>query len=182
MSARNSPGTLGSTALILALPALDRSLGGLRRLYDPAAGLGVVAHVTVLIPFVNVAELTGRDDALLSELCGATTAMDISFSTVGRFVGTVWLAPASARCHDLISSVQSAWPLCVPYDQADRAVVPHLSVANGVDERTCELVAEALAGMLPLDATAEALTLLVWDGSRWDAAKHYPLGHDLAQP
>src|SRR5712675_2883024 len=49
---------MAESALIVRVPAAEPHVSGLRARFDPAAALGVPAHVTVLYPFVPPDRIT----------------------------------------------------------------------------------------------------------------------------
>ena len=51
--------------LIITVPEADELVGGAREKYDPVAGRGIPAHVTVLYPYLPAGRI---DDGLVAEL------------------------------------------------------------------------------------------------------------------
>jgi hypothetical protein len=84
------------TALIIAIPEAEPAVGDLRLAHDSSAALGVPAHVTILSPFADGADV---DEAAIAEVVASFPAFDFELDRVERFEnGLVWLHPEpSAR-------------------------------------------------------------------------------------
>ena len=107
----------GSTAIVVAVPQAERAVVDVRARYDPAAGYGVPAHVTVLFPWLPVGSIGEADLDGLRVLAAATPAFDAELVTVGRFPKVAWLAPAPSEAFaapdpdgvDALAAVPSLW-------------------------------------------------------------------------
>jgi hypothetical protein len=85
-------GSATQTAVLVLVPEAEPLVSRHRRQLDPAASLGVPAHVTVLYPFVDPSEVS---EALIERLAAAlrrTPAFDCVFETCEWFDEDVlWL-------------------------------------------------------------------------------------------
>jgi 2'-5' RNA ligase len=148
-----------------------------RQAYDSSAPLGVPAHVTILYPFLNASLI---DDPVVERLCQLFTrqpAFEVEFRRCGRFPDVLYLAPEPARTfHDLTISVAERWPEAPPYGGAHDAIVPHLTVAHGVDEDTFALIERDVAPRLPVRAEVTEASLLMFDGGRWVTRTRFTFG------
>jgi len=144
--------------------AIDR----LRRARDRAARRGVPGHVTILYPFVAASELTPAIREQVAGIAGEFRAFEVTFATVGRWPGVVYLEPVPAsRFTALIDRCAAAFPAHPPYAGTIDEVIPHLTVVEGDDVDVEEIVAAAAAA-LPFQATADGLEVLVeGDDGRW---------------
>ncbi len=125
-----------SSALVVLVPEAEELVGRLRLRYDPAARLGVPAHVTVLYPIVAaVDETLGAQVARIGRRQPPFTA---EFAAVERFPGlVVWLRPEpSEPFAALIAAAMAEFPDFPPYGGTIAEPTPHLTVADGVDEAT----------------------------------------------
>jgi hypothetical protein len=172
---------MGETALVVLVPEAEALVAAHRLRYDPAAAAGVPAHVTVLYPFRSV--LDEGDAAAVGELAAAVPAFDVTFATLARFPGdVVYLAPDPAEPFRLLTAAAIAsFPDCPPYGGTISDPVPHLTVADGVDDATADaLDAEVRLG-LPITCRVEQLTLMAGNANgRWDVVRHWPLGSATA--
>jgi hypothetical protein len=165
------------SGLVALVPEAEALTAPLRALYDPMASRGVPAHVTVLFPFVS--PMNDAAAGKVGEICRSHPPFTAEFAAVERFPGlVVWLRPEpSAPFVALITAMVAGFPECPPYSGSVAEPVPHLTVANGVDEtRAATLQAELEPG-LPIRSPINELTLLVEDDAGyWSAAGFWPLG------
>ena len=136
------------------------------------------AHVTVLYPFRPLARV---DDAVLGQLerlIGGRPALDVSFSTIGRFSGVRWLAPEPrGPIDELTQALVAAFPDCLPYRGKVADPVPHLTFAIGpevvIDKVEAELAARLTA---PIRARIDSCRLYQFTEDRWREAAAFPFG------
>jgi 2'-5' RNA ligase len=165
------------TALVVLVPEAEALVADHRLRFDPAAAVGVPAHVTILYPFRSVVDETAA--VVIAELVAVHRAFDVMFSTLARFPGgVVYLVPDPADpFRRLTADVVAAFPDCPPYGGAFPDVVPHLTVAEGVDATTADGVDAEVRSGLPITARVERVTLIVQDHTGWwTVARHWPLG------
>ncbi len=161
------------TALVVLVPEAEPVVAEHRLRHDPAAADGVPAHVTVLYPF-----RTPVDDATAASVAAiavAVAAFDVTFRATARFPGVVlYLDPEpAAPFHELIARCTAAFPDCPPYGGTIPDPLPHLTVADGVDEPTADdLDADGPPG-LPITSRVDRLTLIA--GPPWTIVRHFPL-------
>lgn len=168
---------MGETALVVLVPEADAVVAPHRLRHDPAAVAGVPAHVTVLYPFRSIVDDTTAD--AVAGIAAGVPAFDVVFARIEHFPGrVVYLAPDPAvPFRRLISAATAAFPDCPPYGGTIPDPVPHLTVADGVDEPTAAALGRALRPDLPITSTAERLTLIAQDpAGRWHVRRHWPLG------
>ena len=154
------------TALIIAIPEAEPAVGALRLAHDRSAPLGVPAHVTILYPFADPADV---DEAAVADLVASFPAFAFELDRVERFdEGHVWLHPEpSAPFAALIDAVWRRFPECPPYGGAHDVVIPHLTVSEVPVEVDVDL---------PIQAIAHEVTLIeqAADG-RWSVRRVFPL-------
>ncbi|MCW2965197.1 MAG: hypothetical protein JWO17_2449 [Actinomycetia bacterium] len=155
------------TALIVPVPEAEPQIGELRLAHDPSAALGVPAHVTILFPFLDAADL---DDAAIADLMAEFPAFDFVLDRVERFPdGVTWLHPApSLPFVDLTAAVWQRWPERPPYEGAYDEVIPHMTISESPIDVQLEL---------PIVARAREVMLIEEDepSGRWAARLHLPL-------
>jgi hypothetical protein len=153
------------TALIVAIPEAEAAVGVLRLAHDSSAVLGAPAHVTILSPFADGAQV---DEPAIAELVASFAAFDFELDRVERFEnGLVWLHPEpSAPFVELTAAIWHRWPAYPPYDGAHQVVIPHLTVSEDPIEVDIPL---------PIKASARAVTLIenTTDG-RWAVRRVFP--------
>ena len=177
-----APRTEGDSALLVSISEAEPVVGALRLAHDPVASEGVPAHVTVLYPFVPRDELTSDERVAVAEVFGAIPAFDYRFEQVRRFGSTtVYLVPEpAAPFARLTEATHARWPQYPPYGGAFDAVIPHLTVADGLEGPAVDALEEAARSALshygPIVGRAAEVTLITWDPmERWSVDSTYPL-------
>jgi 2'-5' RNA ligase len=136
---------LTETAVVVPVLAAEPVVAAHRLRLDPAAALGVPAHVTVLAPFVPPDLLSDSVIGRLASAIRTVPAFSCSFRSAEWFGESVlWLAPEPSKpFHDLIGAVCGAFPGYLPYGgefDLDQ-VVPHLTVGERRQATLAELQA-----------------------------------------
>jgi 2'-5' RNA ligase len=153
------------SALIVPIPEVERIVGQLRVQYDPAARLGVPAHITLLYPF-RPAETAINEINTLRTVCAPIEAFAFAFTDIRRFPATAYLHPDRSQTFvEMTKTILNQWPDCQPYGGAFTDVVPHLTVADKVGRETLEEVEKALRPQLPINCVAREIWLLASDGA-----------------
>ena len=168
------------SALVVLAPEAESIVKAYRDEHDPAAALGVPAHVTVLYPFHPLA-LAPAARARLAALFAEFAAFDYALASVGRFPKVLYLAPDPVEpFRQLTQRVAAAFPEYPPYGGRHAHIIPHLTVANTEDTARLEIVAARFQATcrarLPLRLRAEAVTLLEYNQGVWQMAATFPLG------
>ncbi len=168
------------TALVVVVPQADALVVANRQPQHPGATAGLPAHVTVLYPFRLA--IDDEDAALIGELASKIPAFDVTFARSGRFPrGFVYLVPEPAQPFlDLTAALVDAFPDCPPYGGAYDQLVPHLTVADGLDQAAAASLQADLAAALPIVAPVTHLTLLQHERA-WRAVRQWPLGSASAE-
>ena len=171
---------LSESALAILAPEAELIVKTYRDEHDPAAALGVPAHVTVLYPFHPLA-LAPAARARLASLFAACAPFDYALTELRRFPNVLYLAPEPAETFRwLTQRVAEAFPEFPPYGGRHAHIIPHLTVAHTEDGQRLEAVAahfQATCGArLPLRLRAEAVTLLEYNQGAWQVTAAFKLG------
>ena len=151
----------------------------LRYRLDPAARLGVPAHITVLYPFVDPAVPLDRPVRRLRTILGTVRRFTYRLDRVGWFDDeVVWLAPTPAEPFlELTRLIHNAWPHLRPYGGIHESVTPHLTVGDGGALDELRRAAATIEPHLPINARAREVWLI--DGSSapgsWRLQKRFTL-------
>lgn len=122
------------SAFAVKVPAAESLAEDLRRRYDATWALGVPAHITILVPFMDPALITPEVLGRAQHALNRTPAFSFSFSLgkVGRFPETTYLAPEPpAPFIAMTLALVKAFPEFPPYGGEHQGVIPHLTVAHG---------------------------------------------------
>ena len=117
------------TALIVAIPEAEAAVGVLRLAHDSSAVLGVPAHVTILSPFADGAQVDEPAIARARRVIRRVRLRARPRRAVRERL--VWLHPEpSAPFAALTAAVWRRWPAYPPYEGAHEVVIPHLTVSE----------------------------------------------------
>ena len=167
------------SAVVVAVPEAEPLVGDLRAALDPAATLGVPAHVTIMFPFVPPAALDDAAHATLAELFAAVPAFDARFERVAWFdEDVVWLAPEpSAPFVTMTRTLGERFGLQPYGGEHGTDVVPHLTVGHGGPVPRLRAAAAGLERGLPVRTAVRSVRLMA--GSRtpgsWTTVAEYSL-------
>ena len=128
---------------------------------------GVPPHVTLLVPAPPDVEGAAEAFAPFGEF-------EVVFPRVGRFPGTLWLAPEPSEPFvAMTKSLLVRFPEHAPYGGEFEAITPHLTVAQGDELAEAE---SALEPLLPLRSRASSVVLFEQVApDRWRENAELPL-------
>ncbi len=173
------PDETPETALIVRVPEAEPHVAHLRRQFDPSAGLGVPAHITVLYPFMPPDEITQAIVGRIRAVALSCTAFGFRLSDVGVFPGALYLAPSPAQPFIALTvALAREFPDYPPYGGRFRNVIPHLTVAQAGGWRESSAQAELLCALSPSGAIASRcseLVLIENSSGRWKAMHAFAL-------
>jgi 2'-5' RNA ligase len=175
--------SVGQTAVIVPVPAVNSLVAPWRSRFDISAGFGVPPHVTVLYPFLPLERIGNADAQALQAIFAAEASFTVTFARLGEFpetadtAGPLYLDPDPADpFRRLTTAVATRWPEAPPYGGAYPDPIPHLTITE-VAPPDSKLAARASIGPgLPITTRIDAGCLLVFDGSRWFENAALPFG------
>ena len=168
---------VGTSALVVTVPAAEPVVGPWRRQYDPSAADGMPAHVTVLFPWLTAAEIDADVLTRLDSLVRREPAFGLRLAESARFPDTLYLRPEpDAPFRRLTAAVAGSWPDRPPYGGAYADVVPHLTVADHQAAAVLDHVQAAIVPFDVVDTRVDAVELFIFDGSAWRPRHRSPLG------
>ena len=167
------------SAVIVSVGAAEGVVGGFRADLDPAAALGVPAHVTVIAPFVPPHLIDGTLLAALAETVRSVSAFDAAFARVAWFADTVaWLAPEpSAPFRELTEVVWARFPDYPPYRGIYDDIVPHLTIGENSGLSDMRAAAQVIERSLPIMTRVDRVTLIQGSAAAasWRTVAELPL-------
>jgi hypothetical protein len=173
--------SLMETALIIPVAAAEPAVGAFRERLDQSASFGVPAHITVLFPFLQPAQI---DHAALAALIAGHDSFAFTLAQTRWFGQTVlYLAPEpDAPFRALTQAVWQHYPQCPPYGGAHDDIVPHLTIGHDHPLDTLRTAEQTIAAALPIRATATSVRLIGRPDSTsaWQPLQDFALG--AAQP
>lgn len=169
------------SALVILVPESESLVGAFRSKHDSSAKDGMPAHITINFPFVPaVPDLSDSFDNLLA-LYSQFRSFEFSLIAARRWPGVLYLEPSPAQPFvDLINGVAKRFPDSPPYGGVYGDVVPHLTVATADDEKMLDMISQqfaaASAGLLPIKARADQVSLVDNREGRWIQRTSFALG------
>ncbi|HEX7866412.1 MAG TPA: 2'-5' RNA ligase family protein [Variovorax sp.] len=159
------------SAFAVKVPAAEPLVGDLRHRYDATVALGVPAHVTVLVPFMDPALITTEVLERAQQALSRTPSFAFTLREVGRFPETAYLAPEPAAPFiEMTLALVKAFPDFPPYGGEHQGVIPHLTVAHGnahdADTAAAELQSRLLASGA-VHAVCTEVALIENSSGRW---------------
>jgi 2'-5' RNA ligase len=163
------------SAVVVPMPEAEPRVRALRAELDPAAMLGVPAHVTIMFPFLPPPEIDDEVLSALRAITAAAPAFDVRFARVEWFgEDVVWLAPQPAEPFVALSAAVTEH-----FDEGAQGdgVVPHLTVGHDAPLPRLRAAAAQVAAGPPVRATVRSAWLMT--GSRepgsWTSVADLPL-------
>ena len=167
------------SALVVLVPEAEPVVGRWREHLDPAAKLGVPAHLTVLFPFVAPEQIDDDVRSLLTSALAEVDEFDFVLDRVDWFGDdVVWLGPTpAAPFTQLTERIVKEWPDHPPYGGAFDQVVPHLTVGDGADLADLRRAADDVERHLPIRGHAREVHLIVGSdkAASWTTSEAFAL-------
>jgi hypothetical protein len=171
------------SALIIATPEAETLVSALREQHDPAARMGVQAHVTVLLPFIPPDMVDAQSLAAMRELFRSEPRFSYRFERVNTFGDvTVYLEPTPAEAFVRLTQLAvQRWPEYPPYGGEFDEIVPHLTVGDRLMAgQAAPLIRQTHAALRsdgPITGEASSIRLIVEDDRGfWSTVAEFPLG------
>lgn len=166
----------GETAVLIPFVEAD----GLVETWRSAASEpGLPAHVTLLAPFVPRSLLRPEDVASLDGIFAKTPSVLATFDRCGRFPDVLYLAPEPADYfRRLTNLIAGRWPDFPPYEGAFEDVIPHFTIAHGIDEAAMNVIERELVAHLPYAAPVVEAWLMSFDGESWHCDYRFACGRE----
>jgi 2'-5' RNA ligase len=169
------------SALVILVPEAEALVSPFRDRYDPAAAAGLAAHITLLYPFCPPRDIAESHLHTLQTCFAGFAQFQFSLRKTARFPGVLYLAPDQDQpFQKLTAAIWQRFPDFPPYGGKYPDTVPHLTVAQIVDGRELERVAEEFAsashGRLPIHAAASQVALMENGSGRWKISTELQLG------
>jgi 2'-5' RNA ligase len=173
---------MAESALAVNVPEAEQYVGALRQRFDPAAKLGVPAHITVLYPFVPPERIIGSVVRKVRDILSSFEAFEFSLTRIVRFPTALYLAPEPAQPFiGLTEALVRAFPEYPPYGGQYDSIVPHLTVAQGSDAEHHMAEAELVAALprVGIEASCREVVLIENSSGRWEHMHSFPVGRSL---
>ena len=163
------------TAVVVPVPEAEHALRRWRSTYTNDGRDGMWAHVTVLHPFLEPAEIESQLP-VLREQFGAVAPFRFELVEPRRVDGGVlYLAPEPEdRFRALTSGLSERYPDRPPYEGAHADSVPHCTVVDADESAVLDAAEAAVRRRLPLDALALEAWLVELVAEGWSVRERLP--------
>src|SRR5262245_32945228 len=142
---------------------------------DPAARIGVPAHITILHPFVPPAAITSSDIQRVARVVNQVAAFRFTLTAPRCFPDALYLEPEPAQPFvALTEALVQEFPQCPPYEGRYSSVIPHLTVARGEPAELCALRAQLAADprlQAGVEVNCETVVLLENASGQWQQTR-----------
>ena len=167
------------SAFVVKVPSAEPLVGDLRQRFDATTKLGVPAHITVLVPFMDPQHIIPAVLDRVQHALNRVAAFSFSLGRVARFPATAYLVPEPPEPFvAMTKALVDAFSDFQPYGGEHQGVVPHLTVAHG-DPSEAAAVAAELQGRLDafgaVKAGCASVVLLENSTGRWKELHVFPL-------
>lgn len=160
------------SAFIVPVPSAEALVGDLRRRFDATTELGVPAHITVLVPFMDPRHITPAVLERAQSVLNTVAAFSFSLNTVARFPTTTYVAPQPAEPFiRMTKALVESFPDFQPYGGEHQGIVPHLTVAHGDAAEASAVAAEVqsrLDAFGAVGANCTSVVLIENSTGRWE--------------
>lgn len=167
------------SGLIIEVSAAEPATGEWRRQLDPQAVLGVPPHLTVLYPFVAPDQIDATTITAVERALAPVRSFDFELARIDWFGdrSVLWLAPDPVEpFQQITAALAQAFPEYPPYGGEFDGLTPHLTVATRGTSSELRRAEDELRRCLPIQATADAVTLMVeLPDRRWQRRQVFAL-------
>lgn len=166
------------TSIICRVPEAERFIDRYRQRFDPSARRNVPAHVTILYPFLPLAQVDEEVRRQLRAIAAGVKAFDYRLGETRRFPLSLNLAPEpDAWFAALTAAVHRAFPDYPPFAGKFDVVVPHVTVAHGDEALLCEIDVELRIALPPAGVPARCAEMVLIENSsgRWETLETFAL-------
>lgn len=171
---------MSRTLLALMVPEAEPMVGDLRARLDPAAQMGLGAHITLVYPFVDSGTIDEEAMERLRDVARAHASPSFYLDSVRTFPSTVWLGPSPGDAIvALAAALEAAFPERPRDGRAFPDYVPHLSVARNVRGDRAVIVTtleDRLHASGPIPCVCRHLHVMQRASGAWRSLVSVPLG------
>ena len=173
------------SAIVIPFLKVDDVVNDWRRLLDPAQLRGIPAHVTVLFPFVNPADLSVETLTVLKGYFSRVSTFTVTFDSTAWFEDrVVYLQPKPGhQFRTITKQLLQAFPSCLPYGGKFAEPIPHLTLGDGAPLESLQKAEGAVRDNLPIETEASEAWLMTggMGPNSWSLRKSFQFGDQNAR-
>ena len=173
MTAALRPAPETALVLVVSLPA---ALEALRQRSIADAAAGVPAHVTLLYPFAEEAQLDDEVLAVVEAIASRHPVLPLTLGGGRRFPDTLYASvDPDAPLRALQAELGAAFPT-LPLYGGRFGFEPHVSILEGPAAAIPLALEDPAWRTLPVDQLVDAIDLITGRDGRWATRRRFPLG------
>jgi 2'-5' RNA ligase len=143
------------------------------------------AHVTVMFPFLKLADLTREAREHLEDRLARVEPFHYEFKSTAAFPDVLYLKPEDeVPFLELTALVRSLFPELAPYGDPRLKQMPHLTVAHAAGDEQLRRIRADFEDRLrdhgPVTGVATAVSVLEHSGSAWTLDESLKLGEGVS--
>ena len=170
---------MSETAIVVTVLEAERIVGRWRRKLTENGANGMPAHVTLISPFSDTAEMTAERIDEARTVVAEFDAFDCRFSGIAHFETKprlLYLQPQPDHVfRALIEALSKRFPEHPPYGGVHPDVIPHLTAAESDDHDRLRAVERELEALLPIEARLTEAVLMELQEVGWRRHSAVPL-------
>jgi hypothetical protein len=171
---------MSRTLLALMVPQAEPLVGEMRARLDPSARRGLGAHITLVYPWLDSADITEEAIRHLGAVTSRHEPVSFRLDRVDTVPSTVWLAPTPTEATvSLANSLEAAFPERPRIGPDFDRYVPHLSAARNVRKHRDNIVASLHDRLVihgPVECLCKDVHVMEEGADGWRVLARRPLG------
>ena len=162
---------MAPTAIVVPFHDVPAAVTAHRRSLTSDGADGMPAHVTLIYPFVDDADLADDQIRRLRGLLAAFAPFDVTFATFARFDAqppVLYLEPEPAGPFlGMIAALADEFPAFPPFGGVHETVIPHLTLGYTDDAASLAAVEAEVGRHLPFNARVAGVAVMQHGGDGW---------------
>ena len=170
---------MAPTAIVVPFHDVPAVVTAHRRALTSDGADRMPAHVTLIYPFVDDADLADDEFRRLHGVLAAFAPFDVTFATFARFDGQppgLYLEPEPAGPFlAMIAALAEEFPAFPPFGGVHETVIPHLTLGYTEDAKTLRAVEADVGRHLPVRARVDEVAVMEHGADGWRPREHIAL-------
>ncbi|MEM7332627.1 MAG: 2'-5' RNA ligase family protein [Chloroflexota bacterium] len=166
------------TGLVIPFPDIEQAIGAYRRAFILPTTFGLMAHLTVIFPFMPRNEMTTAVTETLQALFYQIPPIEYTISGLATFPQVLYLEMDDERPFiELIQAVEREYPKYPSFGGQFESIIPHITIAK--NETISQSEAEFLKNspqFLPVAGVCRTVWLIEKRGDNYQMTHSFQLG------
>jgi 2'-5' RNA ligase len=166
------------SAVIIPFPEVEDIVDVWRKDLDPSQLRGIPAHVTLLFPFANPAEMSNEILTVLEDYFSKVKAFTVTFDSTAWFDDRViYLQPKPEHQFQIMTKqLLQSFPSYLPYGGKFAEPIPHLTLGDGGPLESLREAESSVRSSFPIETQATEAWLMTggMGPSSWTLRHSFP--------